>query len=97
MIFVAEDEQGERLGCVSVSHDQHFTGEGQAYIGELAVSEDAEGQKVGQALVVACEQWAREQGYPFLVLATGTANTHARGFYQHLGFLEEDVKLVKLL
>jgi GNAT superfamily N-acetyltransferase len=56
-----------------------------------------EGHGVGQALVAACEQWAREQGYPFLVLATGAANTRARGFYQHLGFLEEDVKLVKQL
>lgn len=33
----------------------------------------------------------------FLVLATDAANTRAREFYHHLGFLEEDVTLVKLL
>src|SRR5579863_10486031 len=50
MIFIAEDSQGERLGAATVSHHQHFTGEKQAYIGELAVSEAAEGHGAGQAL-----------------------------------------------
>lgn len=97
MIFIAEDGQGERLGVATVSHHRHFTGEQQAYIGELAVRESAEGHGAGQALVEACTQWAREQGYRFLSLETGAANTRARGFYQHLGFLEEDVRLVKRL
>ncbi len=96
-IFVAEDEQGERLGFATVSHDTHFTGESQAYIGELAVSEVAEGRGVGKALALACEQWGREQGYRILSLATGAANSHALGFYRHMGYLDEDVKLVKLL
>lgn len=96
-VFIAEDEQGERHGFATVSRNRHFTGVGQAYIGELAVSEAAEGRGVGKALVAACEQWAREQGYPILVLDTGAANTRARAFYQRLGFLEEDIKLVKLL
>jgi len=39
MFFIVEDEQGERLGFASVSHDSHFTGVRQAEIGELAVSE----------------------------------------------------------
>ncbi len=97
MIFIAEDSRGERLGAATVSHRQHFTGEPQAYIGELAVSESAEGYGAGQALVDACARWAREQGYRLLSLETGAANTRARGFYAHLGFLEEDVRLVKLL
>lgn len=96
-LFIAEDEQGERLGVASVAHEQHFTGEGQAYIGELATNEAAEGRGVGRALVEACEQWARKQGYAFLALHTGAANERARGFYHHLGFQEEDVKLVKPL
>jgi GNAT superfamily N-acetyltransferase len=65
-VFVAEDEQGERLGEASVSHSTHFTGEGQAYIGELATSEAAEGRGGGFVLAQACEQWAREQGYRLL-------------------------------
>jgi GNAT superfamily N-acetyltransferase len=97
MVFLAENEQGERLGFATVSHSTHFTGESQAYIGELATSEVAERQGVGKALVQACEQWAREQGYRILSLATGAANEQARGFYRHIGYLDEDVTLVKLL
>lgn len=97
MVFVAESEQGERLGFATVSHSTHFTGEGQAYIGELATSEEAEGRGVGKALAQACEQWAREQGYRILSLATGAANERALGFYRHMGYLNEDVTLVKLL
>ena len=97
MVIVAEDEHGERLGFATVSHDTHFTGEGQAYIGELATSEEAEGRGVGKALAQACKQWAREQGYRILSLATGAANERALGFYRHMGYLDEDVKLVKLL
>ena len=97
MVIVAEDEHGERLGFATVSHDTHFTGEGQAYIGELAISEETEGRGVGKALAQACEQWACEQGYRILSLATGAANERALGFYRHMGYLDEDVKLVKLL
>ena len=97
MVIVAEDEHRERLGFATVSHDTHFTGEGQAYIGELAISEETEGRGVGKALAQACEQWAREQGYRILSLATGAANERALGFYRHMGYLDEDVKLVKLL
>jgi GNAT superfamily N-acetyltransferase len=97
MVFVAENEQGERLGFATVSHSTHFTGEGQAYIGELATSEEAESHGVGKALAQACEQWAREQGYRILSLATGAANEQALGFYRHMGYLNEDVTLVKLL
>lgn len=97
MVFVAEDDRGERLGFASVTHDTHFTGARQAYIGELATTESAEGAGVGKALLQACEQWARDQGYGMLALATGAANVRAIGFYRHLGFQDEDVKLVKLL
>lgn len=97
MVFVAEDEQGTRLGFATVTHDTHFTGETQAYIGELATSAAAEGRGVGKALLAACEQWARDQGYHLLALATGAANEYALGFYQHLGYVAEDIKLVKRL
>ncbi len=98
MLFIAEDEQHERLGFANVASAQHFTGEPHAYLGELAVSEAAEGRGIGQALVHACEQWAREQGYHTLVLDTGaTDNERARRFYEHLGFQLESVKLTVVL
>ena len=97
MVWIAKNEQGERLGFATVSHSTHFTGQRQAYIGELATSETVEGRGVGTALVNACEQWAREQGYALLTVSTGAANTRALRFYDHLGFHEEDVTLTKLL
>jgi ribosomal protein S18 acetylase RimI-like enzyme len=97
MVLIAHDEHGERLGFATVSHSKHFSGQPQAYIGELATVEAAEGQGVGTALVAACEQWAREQGYALLALSTGAANTRALGLYHYLGFRDEDVTLTKLL
>ena len=97
MVFIAEDEQGEQSGFATVSHSTHFTGQRQAYIGELVTSEAAEGQGVGTALVKACEQWAREQGYGIITLTTGAGNTRALKFYDHLGFRNEDITLTKLL
>jgi ribosomal protein S18 acetylase RimI-like enzyme len=97
MVLIAENEQGEPLGFATVSHSTHFTGQRQAYIGELATSENAEGRGVGSALVEACVQWAREQDYTILTLTTGAGNTRALRFYDHLGFQTEDVKLTKLL
>jgi len=96
-VFIAEDETPQPLGFATVSRTRHFTGEPQAYIGELAVDETVEGRGVGKALVHACEAWAREQGLTQLVLETGAANERGRRFYDHLGFREESVKLVRLL
>lgn len=97
MLLIAEDEQGERLGFASVSHSKHFTGQPQAYIGELVTSEKAESRGVGTALVEACEQWAREQGYTIITLTTGAENARALKFYEHLSFHSEDITLTKLL
>ncbi len=97
MVLIAEDEKGELVGFATVSHNAHFAGQPQAYIGELATNETAEGRGAGTALVTACEQWAREQGYTLLTLSTGAANARALRFYHHLGFQDEDVTLTKLI
>lgn len=97
MTFIAERLGGIRLGIVSVAQHVNFTGEPQAYLGELVVTEEVEGQGVGRLLVEAAERWAREKGYGLLVLDTGSANTRARGFYATLDYREESVRLVKQL
>lgn len=97
MVFIAEDEQEEQCGFATVSHSTHFTGQRQAYIGELATTETVEGRGVGTALVEACQGWAREQGYKILTLSTGAANVRALRFYHHLGFGDEDITLTKFL
>lgn len=97
VMLVAEGPHRTPLGVVSVAHNANFTGERQAYLGELAVVEDAEGQGIGRLLVSAAERWAHDNGYALLVLETGAANARARGFYAELGYQEESVRLVKLL
>lgn len=97
MMFIAEGPDSTRLGVVSIAHQVNFTGERQAYMGELAVVEEAEGQGVGRLLVATAEQWARDNGHELLVLDTGAANERARGFYSRLGYREESVRLAKVL
>jgi len=85
------------VGVLSVSHNRHFTGDDDAYIGELAVAPDAVRTGVGRQLVRAAEAWARQEGLRRVSLHTGAANATARAFYGALGFREEDVRLTLLL
>ncbi|MBL7259459.1 GNAT family N-acetyltransferase [Paractinoplanes lichenicola] len=85
------------IGAVSVTERTHFTGEQDAYVGELAVAATHESQGIGAALMRAAEQWSRQRGLTRLTLETGAANTRARRFYDRLGYHEEDVRLTKAL
>lgn len=96
-VFVAQYADGRPLGFVTVGHNVNFTGEEQAYVGELAVSEGVEGHGVGRALMGAVEAWAAAQGYRLVVLETGALNARARAFYAGLDYREESVKLVKII
>jgi GNAT superfamily N-acetyltransferase len=87
---------GERVvGLVSVTERAHFTGEVDAYIGEL-VSE-ADGKGTGRALLAAAEEWAAGRGLSRITLDTGARNDRARRFYGRAGYREEDVRLTKAL
>ena len=59
--FVAVEADGI-VGFVTVAERKHFTGVAEAYVGELAVAEDAEGRRVGRALMEAVEAWACDPG-----------------------------------
>lgn len=96
-VFVAEDAAGACVGFVSVARGTHFTGEEEAYVGELAVAAEVEGRGVGQALMEAAERWARGRGYRLITLETGADNERARRFYGRRGYSAESVKLVKAL
>ena len=98
IVLLAEDQGGTPLGVVHVTAETSgLTGERQAYLATLAVSEAAEGRGVGRALLEAGEEWARRQGFRLLALDVFAHNTHARAFYARLGFREETLKLVKEL
>ena len=90
--FVAE-EGGVVIGFVAVSERAHFTGELDAYVGELVVHKAHAGSGVGRALMRVAEDWARTRGLGRLMLETGAANAAARAFYEALGYELEDVRL----
>ncbi len=85
------------VGFVSLSTTTHFTGETDAYIGELMVDDEFAGRGVGRSLVSAVEEIAVEQGFERIALTTGAANEGALAFYDRLGYKADDVNLVKLL
>lgn len=82
---------------MSVGTREHFTGDLDAYIGELAVAPWAEGGGAGRALLHAAERWARDNGYARITLETSAANLRARHFYYRGGYLDEAVRLTKEL
>ncbi len=93
-VYVAEAD-GTVVGLVTVGVRRHFTGELDAYVGELAVDATVARRGVGRALMAAAEGWAAERGLVRLTLETGAANAAARAFYGALGYLEEDVRLTR--
>jgi GNAT superfamily N-acetyltransferase len=96
-VFIADSRDGAPVGALSIERNTHFTGAPQAYIGELAVREEVEGQGAASALLEAAESWARERGARLIALETGARNSRARAFYERRGYGEESVKLVKVL
>lgn len=82
-------------GLVSVSERTHFTGQVDAYVGELVVRSGLERRGIATALMAAAQAWAADRGRPFLTLETGAASQPARSLYRALGFQEEDIRLTK--
>ncbi|HEY1347694.1 MAG TPA: GNAT family N-acetyltransferase [Streptosporangiaceae bacterium] len=93
-VYVATDG-GAIVGVVTVSEHAHFTGQVDAYVGELAVRTGMERRGIATRLMAAAETWAADRGLPFVTLETGAANQPARQFYRTLGYQEEDIRLTK--
>lgn len=95
-VYVAEDGDGV-AGLVTVGESTHYTGQVDAYVGELAVRPGKERRGIATQLMAAAEAWAAGRGLSFLTLHTGAANQPARQLYASLGFKEEDVRLTKAI
>lgn len=76
---------------------RHWSGDLDAYVGELVVAPDHERRGVGRRLVNVVEQWASRRGLVRIRLETGAANEAARAFYERLGYTTEDVVLTRTL
>lgn len=88
---------GRIAGFVTTGTRSHWSGDLDAYVGELVVAEHLASQGIGRSLMSAAEQWARSAGYTRLTIETGAGNQAARQFYTALGYLEEEVVLSRAL
>lgn len=93
-LIVAVAEGDDVLGYIHLKpiHDEVLDCE-TGYLSIIAVSEAAGGQGIGRMLMAAAENWAREQGYPSLLLDVFASNESARGFYNKAGFIEDSLRL----
>jgi ribosomal protein S18 acetylase RimI-like enzyme len=86
---------GQVVGLVGVGEQAHFSGQIDAYVGELVVAPSWEGRGIGSQLMRAAENWAAGRGLSFICLDTGADNGPARGLYSSLGYTLEAVRLTK--
>lgn len=93
--FYVAVTDGQIVGLVSVGERTHFSGQVDAYVGELVVAPSWERRGVASQLMRAAETWAAARALPFISLDTGADNTPARALYTSLGYVLESVRLVK--
>jgi putative acetyltransferase len=82
-IFIAERD-GQAVGCCSLM----LMADGGFEVGKMAVAAEAQGLRLGQRLLEACEAHARAAGAPRLYLETNSAQTHAIALYRRFGFVD---------
>jgi RimJ/RimL family protein N-acetyltransferase len=87
-VFVAERDDGEIVGRLSVGRDPHPASAHVADIG-LMVAMSARRQGVGRKLIEAAVGWARRVGVRKLELHVFPWNEAAIGLYEALGFERE--------
>jgi GNAT superfamily N-acetyltransferase len=100
--FVAESDNGRIVGTVTVGgpwDPRHVPGSRRcawylrrdlAHLHQLGVEPAARGQGIGNALIAACEQWARERGFDAIALDTAAPASHLRARYARLGYADAD-------
>lgn len=100
--FIAESENGAAVGWGVVGA---YAGEvfivpeerRYAYIFELFVVEAMRGKGIGRALIAACEDWARREGFPLVMIGVLSGNTGAARLYRNSGYSDYAIELRKYL
>lgn len=91
LLVAVQDEQV--VGFLGVSERTHFSGQREAYIGELVVEPTRRRHGVARALLTHAQRWAAKRGLRRLTLETGCANAAALALYRALEFECEQVML----
>ena len=87
-VFVAEAEDGEIVGRLSIARDQHPASRHVADLG-LMVAASHRRQGIGRALLEAAADWAREHDVRKLELHVFAHNDRAIRLYEQFGFERE--------
>lgn len=87
-VFVAKDKN-QIIGFVTLKIKN-----GVGEIGLIAVSEKAQGKKVGTKLMDACVHYLHENSIETLIVSTQIINNHACGFYENYGFTVKSITTV---
>jgi ribosomal protein S18 acetylase RimI-like enzyme len=95
-LFIAEGENGERLGFMRVQKTRDFfSGRANCHVSDIAVARGCEGRGVGRALLAHAEAWANKQRCTLITLAVFPGNARARKLYERAGFAEDLLRLAK--
>jgi ribosomal protein S18 acetylase RimI-like enzyme len=98
LAFVARADDGTLAGFVWVAQDQNdFTGQLQASLLNQYVAEPYRDQGLGHLLLETAEEWARQQGLPWISLSIGARNTLGQRLYESLGYRVETLRMTKQL
>jgi GNAT superfamily N-acetyltransferase len=85
VVLVAEDK-GAVIAWIHVLAHPSLVADTPAEIAGLVVDERYRSHGVGQALMAAAEQWAREHGCGSVRLRSNVKRDRAHAFYQRLGY-----------
>jgi ribosomal protein S18 acetylase RimI-like enzyme len=96
IIFIAEDEEKNRLGFIYLQPGtDYYQKNPHGHISDIVVAPNARGKGIGKILLQKAEEWARSNGYKQLTLNVFYGNHQARKLYSESGFGEDVVKYVK--
>ncbi|MBC8332934.1 MAG: GNAT family N-acetyltransferase [Anaerolineae bacterium] len=96
-VFIARIED-QNVGYIWVGQVRRvFTGEMQAHILNLFVTNEFRGQGVGARLLKRAEAWAREHHLTRIGLSVAAHNSIAIGLYEKLGYEIETQRMIKIL
>jgi GNAT superfamily N-acetyltransferase len=82
--YVAVDDDGTLSGSVTGIDDRHESG-GREVVA-MWVAPESRGRGVGEALIGAVVEWARELDAPAIALWVADGNDRARRLYERVGF-----------
>lgn len=85
-IFVAVVPRAGVVGWIGVSLRETLTDSGRADIEGLVVEDEYRGNRIGQLLVQAAEDWARRRNCTSMRLVSNVVRERAHEFYKRLGY-----------